>query len=58
MLALALPVMQLFGRAPAVVHQLNVAELETAVEAAGFEIIETGNFPARPTSRFLVARRR
>ena len=58
MLALALPLMQLFGRAPAVVHRLGVTELETAVEAAGFEIIETGNFPARPTSRFLVARRR
>lgn len=57
MLAAGLPVMQRLGRAPAVVQKFHVAELEQKVEAAGFEILETGSFPARPPNRFLVARR-
>lgn len=53
-----IPVMQLIGKAPKVVRFLSIAEWQARVEAAGFEIIETGNYPADPPSRFLVARRR
>ena len=28
-----------------------------AIEAAGFKILETGNYPARPPNRFIVAER-
>lgn len=53
---MALPVMQWLGKAPAVAF-VSIPDLEAAVERAGFEIIETGNYPARPPSRFLVARK-
>lgn len=53
---LAIPLMQLFGKAP-FVRSLTIEELEHEVTAAGFEIIETGNYPAVPPSRYLVARR-
>lgn len=55
-LRMLLPVMQLFGKAP-FVSQFDIKTLETAVEKAGFEIIECGNFPASPPSRYLVARK-
>ena len=58
LMMLALPVAQLFGKAPSVVQKYAVAQVDQAVEAAGFEIIETGNFPADPPSRFIVARKR
>ncbi|WP_193140446.1 class I SAM-dependent methyltransferase [Meridianimarinicoccus sp. MJW13] len=54
---LALPIAQLLGKAPAV-NFLKIAELEEATTAAGFDIIETGNYPARPPSRYIVARKR
>ncbi len=57
LLKLAIPVMQLFGKAPFVRH-LHIAELEKMIVAAGFDIIETGNFPVRPPSRYIVARKR
>ncbi|PTX56677.1 ubiquinone/menaquinone biosynthesis C-methylase UbiE [Litoreibacter ponti] len=47
-------IMQLMGKAP-FVHLLKQSDLETRIEAAGFEIIETGNYPA--ISRYVVARR-
>lgn len=53
----AIPLMQLFGKAP-FVRFLHVAELEKMIDAAGFDIIETGNFPVRPPSRYIVARKR
>ena len=53
----ALPVMKLVGKAPSVVHRFSVTALEDAVTRAGFEIIETGNYPAKPISRFIVARK-
>ncbi|MBO9451881.1 class I SAM-dependent methyltransferase [Tropicibacter sp. R16_0] len=53
---LAIPLMQLLGKAP-FVRSLTIEELEHEVMAAGFEIIETGNYPAVPPSRYLVARR-
>jgi len=54
---LALPLMRLLGKAP-YVHFFTIGALERAVERAGFEIIEAGNFPANPPSRYLVARRK
>lgn len=48
--------MRLVGKAPKV-HFLSPAGLERAVTAAGFEIIETGDFPKSPPSHFIVARR-
>ena len=51
-----LPVMQFFGKAP-FVRMRTVQELEQAIEQAGFGIIETGNYPAKPPSRFVVARK-
>ena len=56
LMKLAIPVMQLFGKAP-FVRMLSVRELEAAMIGAGFKIIESGNFPASPPSRYLVARR-
>ena len=56
LLKLMIPVMQLFGKAP-FVNLLSIDQLEAAVTGAGFEIIESGNFPATPPSRYLVARR-
>lgn len=56
LLKLMIPLMQLLGKAP-FVKMLTIQELETAVTNAGFEIIESGNFPATPPARYLVARR-
>lgn len=57
LMLVALPVMQLIGKAPDV--QLRPIEAhEEAVERAGFEILERANYPASPPSRFLVARKR
>lgn len=59
MMRVAIPVMRLVGKAPpSVVHFLSVADWQARLEAAGFEIIETGNYPADPPNRFLVARRK
>ncbi|MFQ6546480.1 class I SAM-dependent methyltransferase [Aestuariibius sp. 2305UL40-4] len=51
-----LPLMQLAGQAPHV-RITKIRELEREIFHAGFEIIETGNHPANPPSRFIVARR-
>ena len=52
----ALPVLQLLGKAP-MVRFMSVQQLEAAITGAGFEIIETGNYPAEPPRRFIVARK-
>ena len=52
----ALPLLQLVGKAP-FVRLMSIDELEEIVASAGFDIVETGNFPASPPSRFIVARR-
>lgn len=57
MMRLIIPVMQLFGKAP-FVRFMRIVELEEAVTRAGFEIIETGNYPAVPPRRYIVARKR
>ncbi len=56
LLRAALPLMQLVGKAP-YVRLTKIRELEREIFHAGFEIVETGNYPARPPSRFIVARR-
>ncbi|THH36816.1 class I SAM-dependent methyltransferase [Aliishimia ponticola] len=56
MMTWAVPVMQALGKAPFVKFR-TIAQLQTAVEAAGFEIIETGNYPAQPPSHLIVARK-
>ena len=48
--------MQMVGQAPHVSF-LTIDKLETAIEAAGFEIVEQGNYPAKPVARFIVSRR-
>ncbi|TYC67284.1 methyltransferase domain-containing protein [Stappia sp. BW2] len=47
--------MQLVGKAP-FVRILSFETLEDSIRSAGFEIIETGTYPA-PFSRFVVARK-
>lgn len=54
--ALLLSAMRLVRLAPDV-RCLAIAELEGIVAGAGFEIVETGCYPASPPSRFIVARR-
>lgn len=49
-------VMRLFGKAPFVSY-LSIPELERMITDSGFEILETGCFPAKPPSRFIVARK-
>ncbi len=53
---LLIPVMQLFGKAP-YVKSLNSAALDGMIAGAGFEIMETGYYPEKSRSRFVVARR-
>lgn len=52
----ALPLMRLLGKAPAV-YFYSIADLDAAVQKAGFELIETGNHPSQPPRRFIVARK-
>ncbi len=49
-------VMQFFGKAPYVGFH-SAEDIDTMFADAGLEIVETGNYPAKPTSRFVVARR-
>jgi ubiquinone/menaquinone biosynthesis C-methylase UbiE len=51
-----LPVMKLLGRAPFVAFRQQ-AVLETMMENAGFDIVETASAPAQPPTRFIVARK-
>lgn len=50
------PLMRLIGLAPEV-KSFTVDDFDAMVKAAGFEIIEAGNFPASPPRRYLVARK-
>lgn len=49
-------VMQWIGKAP-FVRFLKIAELEEMIRNAGFEIVETGDYPAKPPNHFIVARK-
>lgn len=53
---LILPLMQLAGRAP-LVRFMSEAQLDSAIERAGFEIVERDSFPAKDARRFIVARK-
>ena len=46
-----------WGRPP-YVRFMKADDLENAIEAAGFDIVEAGNFPATGPNRFIVARKR
>lgn len=50
------PAMRLVGLAPPV-RFLTRAALEREIAAAGFEIVETADYPAKQAARFVVARR-
>ncbi|WP_294621777.1 class I SAM-dependent methyltransferase [uncultured Roseovarius sp.] len=53
-----LPVLRLLGKAPGGVAFLSPDALAAAIRWAGFEIIETGDYPAKtPPRRFIVARK-
>ena len=49
--------LRLVGKAPPNIGFLDVQQLDRAIAAAGFEIVETGNYPEKPPSRFVVARK-
>lgn len=51
-----IPVMQWMGKAPFVQFR-TISDLHTEVTRAGFEIVETGEYPAQPPSHFIVARK-
>lgn len=53
-----IPLMRLIGKAPASpVEFLDIKTLEAGIKAAGFELVETGNFPVSTPGRYIVARR-
>ncbi len=49
-------VMQWIGKAPPDVAHLRTRDLEAAIAAAGFEIVETGDYPRSLPNHFVVAR--
>lgn len=52
---LVAPLMHALGRWPGF-QRFTIARLEAAISRAGLQIIETGDYPARPPNRFIVAR--
>ncbi|MEM9169064.1 MAG: class I SAM-dependent methyltransferase [Pseudomonadota bacterium] len=50
--------MKWIGKAPPTVAFLTIAAVDDAIEAAGFDIVETADLPVDFPSRFVVARRR
>lgn len=56
LMRLLIAVLRLFGRAP-YVAMFTAEELEGAIRAAGFEIIEAGSYPAAGRNRYIVARK-
>ena len=55
LLRLVVPALRLVGLAPRLAW-LRRAELEARIAAAGFDILETADLPARRAQRFIVAR--
>ena len=55
-LRLPIAVMRMVGKAPFVAF-LTVADLERMITDAGFEIVETGDYPAKMPNHFVVARK-
>jgi len=56
LLRMVVPLMQMMGKAPFVAFR-RTDDFERQITDAGFEIIETGDYPAKPPSHFVVARR-
>lgn len=56
MLKMILPLLQIIGKAP-FVNFMTITELEETIVPEGFDILETGNYPASPPSRYIVARK-
>lgn len=53
-----LPVLRVLGKAPGGMAFLRPETLEAAMRRAGFEIVESGDYPAKtPPRRFVVARK-
>ena len=48
--------LRMMGKAPDI-QFLSRSKLERDIRTAGFEIIETGDYPRRPPSHFIVARK-
>ncbi len=48
--------LQLIGKAPKPVQVLRPAQVEAAITAAGFEVVETGGYPKKLPNHFVVAR--
>lgn len=48
--------MQLVGKAPKPVHFLRPADVQADLIAAGFEVVETGDYPKKLPNHFVVAR--
>lgn len=58
MFKVMIPLMRLVGKAPrSPVKFFAIPQLETAIAKAGFEVIETGNYPVSTPGRYIVARR-
>jgi len=54
-----LPVLRMLGKAPGGVAFCSPEALEAAIRRVGFEIVESGDYPAKtPPRRFIVARKR
>jgi len=56
LMVMAIPLMQLLGKAPHVTS-FSITELEQMILDAGFTIVETGSYPVTPPGRYIVARR-
>lgn len=56
LIKLLLPLLQMIGKAP-FVRFMTQAELDQAITAGGFEIIEAGYIPPTALSRYIVARK-
>lgn len=56
LLRYVIPVMQAMGLAP-YVRYMTAAELASIIRQEGFEIVETGSYPARPPRPFIVAKK-
>lgn len=56
LIKMILPLMQLIGKAP-YVNFMEIKDLEKIISAGGFKIIETGNYPASPPNRYIVAQK-
>ena len=56
LLRMLVPLMQAVGKAP-FVRYFKTRDLVAEIRAAGFEILETGNYPAIPPSHLVVARK-